>query len=113
MSYHNGSVWPHDNALIALGFARYGLKRPRRAAVLGPVRRRELHGSAPAAGAVLRLPPPAGTRPDALSGRLLAAGLGERRAVRLLQACLGLSFDPAGERVASASRACRISSTKW
>lgn len=26
MSYHNGSVWPHDNALIAIGFARYGLK---------------------------------------------------------------------------------------
>jgi glycogen debranching enzyme len=24
MSYHNGSVWPHDNALIATGFARYG-----------------------------------------------------------------------------------------
>jgi glycogen debranching enzyme len=27
MSYHNGSIWPHDNALIALGLARYGLKR--------------------------------------------------------------------------------------
>jgi glycogen debranching enzyme len=27
MSYHNGSIWPHDNALIALGFARYGLNR--------------------------------------------------------------------------------------
>ncbi len=27
MSYHNGSIWPHDNALIALGFARYDLKR--------------------------------------------------------------------------------------
>jgi glycogen debranching enzyme len=26
MSYHNGSVWPHDNALIASGFARYGLQ---------------------------------------------------------------------------------------
>lgn len=26
MSYHNGSVWPHDNALIAMGFARYGFK---------------------------------------------------------------------------------------
>ena len=25
MSYHNGSVWPRDNALIALGFAHYGL----------------------------------------------------------------------------------------
>jgi len=24
MSYHNGSVWPHDTALIALGLARYG-----------------------------------------------------------------------------------------
>ena len=26
MSYHNGSIWPHDNAMIALGLARYGLK---------------------------------------------------------------------------------------
>jgi glycogen debranching enzyme len=26
MSYHNGSVWPHDNALIAEGFSRYDLK---------------------------------------------------------------------------------------
>jgi glycogen debranching enzyme len=26
MSYHNGSVWPHDNAVIALGLARYGFK---------------------------------------------------------------------------------------
>jgi glycogen debranching enzyme len=26
MSYHNGSVWPHDNAIIALGLARYGQK---------------------------------------------------------------------------------------
>ncbi len=23
-SYHNGSIWPHDNSLIALGLARYG-----------------------------------------------------------------------------------------
>lgn len=26
LSYHNGSVWPHDNALIAMGFSRYGLQ---------------------------------------------------------------------------------------
>ncbi|MBI1891840.1 MAG: amylo-alpha-1,6-glucosidase [Burkholderiales bacterium] len=25
MAYHNGSVWPHDNAIIARGMARYGL----------------------------------------------------------------------------------------
>ena len=27
MSYHDGSIWPHDNALIALGLARYGQKQ--------------------------------------------------------------------------------------
>ena len=27
LSYHNGSIWPHDNALIALGFSRYNHKR--------------------------------------------------------------------------------------
>ena len=27
MSYHNGSIWPHDNALIALGLARYGYRQ--------------------------------------------------------------------------------------
>lgn len=26
MSYHNGSIWPHDSALIAAGFSRYGMK---------------------------------------------------------------------------------------
>jgi glycogen debranching enzyme len=26
LSYHNGTVWPHDNALVAKGFANYGLR---------------------------------------------------------------------------------------
>ena len=26
MSYHDGSVWPHDNALIAVGLSRYGFQ---------------------------------------------------------------------------------------
>jgi len=26
LSYHNGSVWPHDNAIIAYGLSRYGFK---------------------------------------------------------------------------------------
>lgn len=28
ISYHNGSVWPHDNAMVAAGLANYGLTRP-------------------------------------------------------------------------------------
>ncbi len=27
LSYHNGSVWPHDNSIIASGMARYGYKK--------------------------------------------------------------------------------------
>jgi glycogen debranching enzyme len=27
MSYHNGSIWPHDNSLIAAGLRRYGYHR--------------------------------------------------------------------------------------
>jgi glycogen debranching enzyme len=26
MSYHNGSIWPHDNAIIVMGLARYDMK---------------------------------------------------------------------------------------
>ena len=26
ISYHNGSIWPHDNAIIAAGLSRYGFK---------------------------------------------------------------------------------------
>ena len=82
MSYHNGSIWPHDNALIALGFARYGMKRAVERVFKGMFDAAHLHGFAPAAGTVLRLPARARARPDALSGRLLAAGLGGRHAVR-------------------------------
>jgi glycogen debranching enzyme len=35
MSYHNGSVWPHDTALCAAGFARYGASREVAALVEG------------------------------------------------------------------------------
>jgi glycogen debranching enzyme len=27
MSYHNGSVWPHDTSIVAMGLSRYGFKR--------------------------------------------------------------------------------------
>ncbi|MGW5100452.1 amylo-alpha-1,6-glucosidase [Streptomyces sp. NPDC004100] len=37
LSYHRGSVWPHDNALIALGLARYGLHDEARAVAHGLV----------------------------------------------------------------------------
>ena len=35
MSYHNGSIWPHDNAIIAAGLARYGLAGAARRVITG------------------------------------------------------------------------------
>ena len=35
LSYHNGSVWPHDNSLIASGLAKYGFKDPAGQILLG------------------------------------------------------------------------------
>ena len=52
------------------------------ASVQGPVRRRELHGPAAAAGIVLRIPSRKAARTGALSRRLRAAGLGQRDAVQ-------------------------------
>ena len=38
MSYHNGSVWPHDNALLVLGIALHGRARAALPVVRGAVR---------------------------------------------------------------------------
>lgn len=44
LSYHRGSVWPHDNALITLGLARYGLHDEARAVARGLVAAASLGG---------------------------------------------------------------------
>ena len=76
MSYHNGSVWPHDNALIAAGMARYGFRSEAARIFKGLFeastyidlkRLPELFCGFPTA------PEP---RPDLLPCRLLPAGLG-------------------------------------
>ncbi len=42
ISYHNGSVWPHDNALISEGLSRYGL-RAEAAAIFAAIYDASLH----------------------------------------------------------------------
>src|SRR5207244_7759050 len=27
LSYHNGTVWPHDNSMVAMGLSHYGMQR--------------------------------------------------------------------------------------
>jgi glycogen debranching enzyme len=98
MSYHNGSVWPHDNALCAAGMARYGLReQPLRvleglftaANFLDLHRMPELFcgfGRRPGEGPTLY--------PVACLPQAWASG----SVFMLLQACLGMSIDtPARE----------------
>ena len=92
MSYHNGSVWPHDNAVIAAGFARYGLKEPISKVITGLVRGQSLFRNASIARAFLRIPETRGRRdrlvyPVACAPQAWAAG----SVFLMLQACLGLS----------------------
>jgi len=45
MSYHNGSVWPHDNAIVAAGLMRYGFVTEAQRIVLGLLDASEQIGS--------------------------------------------------------------------
>jgi glycogen debranching enzyme len=92
MSYHNGSVWPHDTAICAAGFARYGnkdgaahwLDEMFRAASCFGMRMPELH-----CGFSRRPGEPPIAYPVACLPQAWSAGA----VFMVLQACLGLSID--------------------
>lgn len=99
MSYHNGSIWPHDNALIAMGMARYGCKAQASrlfAAMFDACqtielrRLPELFCGFPRRRAQALTNYPVACSPQAWAATALPA---------MLQACLGLSFDPARRQV--------------
>jgi glycogen debranching enzyme len=92
MSYHNGSIWPHDNAIIALGFSFYGLQDYVAKILEGmheASRRVELHRLPELFCGFHRRPETEGPTlyPVACSPQAWAAG----SVYMLLQACLGLS----------------------
>ncbi|GAA5076994.1 amylo-alpha-1,6-glucosidase [Lysobacter panacisoli] len=99
MSYHNGSVWPHDSALCAAGMSRYGqrdasvrlLRSAFEAAVAFDMRLPELFCGFP------RVP---GGSPVAYPVACLPQAWAAGSAFMSLQACLGIRIDgPAAEIV--------------
>jgi len=44
MSYHNGSIWPHDNAICAAGLMRYGFVREAQQVAMGILEAAEAFG---------------------------------------------------------------------
>jgi glycogen debranching enzyme len=99
MSYHNGSVWPHDNALIAAGFARYGLMSEASrvlTAMFELSQAVDLHRLPELICGFHRRPDGFPTLyPVACAPQTWAAGA----VFLLLQACLGLCLDAANHRV--------------
>jgi glycogen debranching enzyme len=99
MSYHNGSVWPHDNAVIAAGFARYGLKDAALRVFTGLFEASlcvELHRLPELFCGFVRRPGEGPTLyPVACSPQSWAVG----SLFMLLEACLGLSIDAPARRI--------------
>jgi glycogen debranching enzyme len=98
MSYHNGSVWPHDTALCAMGLSRYGDREGAaritgalfEAAVEMDMRLPELFCGFPRSAGEPPVPYPVACMPQAW-----AAG----SVFMLLQACLGIRIDAASREV--------------
>ena len=99
LSYHNGSVWPHDNAMIAAGMARYGSREFAGRVLMSLLDLSssvELQRLPELICGVDRRPGQGPTLyPVACSPQAWAAGT----VFMLLQACLGISIDAKGRRV--------------
>jgi glycogen debranching enzyme len=98
MSYHNGSVWPHDTAICVAGMARYGERRGA-ARVMG-----DLYKASRFFG--LRMPEllcgfarHAGEPPIAYPVTCMPQAWAAGSVFLMLQACLGLSIDAAKREV--------------
>jgi glycogen debranching enzyme len=94
MSYHNGSVWPHDNALAALGLARYEFKDHALQLLTGLFDASialELHRLPELYCGFDRLP---GQGPTLYPVACLPQAWASGAVFHLLRACLGLSFSP-------------------
>ena len=100
MSYHNGSVWPHDNAIVAMGLARYGMK-DKTAAIASALHDASLFMD------LHRLPElycgferrHAGEGPTLYPVACSPQAWAAASAFYLVKACLGLSFRPEEPRM--------------
>jgi glycogen debranching enzyme len=99
MSYHNGSIWPHDNALIAAGLVRYGFKSAAGQvfeAISGAASYMDLRRLPELFCGFRRVKGQAPTLyPVACSPQAWASGA----PLGMLQACLGIEFEPENNRI--------------
>jgi glycogen debranching enzyme len=92
MSYHNGSVWPHDTALCAAGMARYG-QRAGAQLLLHGLFEAALHFDMRLPELFCGFPRARGSRPVPYPVACLPQAWAAGSAFMLLQACLGIEID--------------------
>ena len=99
MSYHNGSVWPHDNALIAAGFARYGYRREAARVFEGLYSASTYVDLRRLPELLCGFPRKQGRGPTFYPVACAPQAWAAAAPLSLIQSCLGLTFDPAGPRI--------------
>ena len=98
MSYHNGSVWPHDTAVCAAGISRYGHRREA-ALVAEHLLEAATHFSMRLPELFCGFPRRPGQPPIAYPVACLPQAWAAGSVFMLLQACLGLEIDGWSGRV--------------
>jgi len=99
MSYHNGSVWPHDNALIAAGFARYGFRRDAARIFEGLFAASRYMDLRRLPELFCGFPRQRTQAPTFYPVACIPQAWAAAAPLYMLQACLGLSFDPHEMRI--------------
>ena len=99
MSYHNGSVWPHDNALIAAGFARYGYRREAAKVFEGLYSASTYLDLRRLPELLCGFPRKKGRGPTFYPVACAPQAWAAAAPLSLIQSCLGLTFDPAAPRI--------------
>ncbi|HSK40772.1 MAG TPA: amylo-alpha-1,6-glucosidase [Arenibaculum sp.] len=97
MAYHNGSVWPHDNALIGMGLSRYGYRREVTRIFEGLFAASEYMDLRRLPELFCGFPRRRGNGPTSYPVACAPQAWAAATPFALLQASLGLSFDP-GQR---------------
>jgi glycogen debranching enzyme len=98
MSYHNGSIWPHDTSVCAAGIARYG-GRANIVQVLSEIFETAMQFSMRLPELYCGFPRIAGQGPAPYPVACLPQAWASGAAFLLLEACLGISIDGRSKEV--------------
>jgi glycogen debranching enzyme len=98
MSYHNGSVWPHDTALCAMGLSRYG-ERDGVVRLMAALFETASHFEMRLPELFCGFPRAAGEPPVGYPVACIPQAWAAGSVFMMLQACLGLRLDAAARRI--------------